>query len=501
MSRLRAAAQRAAPLALAALLAPLAPLAPPARADTLCLKDGRVIEGKPMTREADAIRVKFANGDVVVPQAMVLDVLLDSETADAAKSAAVAKRVAERKAYIEQVKSLAEWRNRKKESKAHFDFETTVPPHIYTRYRDLMEAYFTEFQKKWKVSQPKDGRLLVCFYGDEDSFHNVAAAPGNVLGYFKFVRPMELDIYYDRLDPERTEAVMFHEANHYLQKLLNVDVNMPHFPGESLAEYYGASSYDDKTKKLTVGLIQDDRMAEIQTDVAAGDMMPLEKLLSTPEMYEHYTWGWSLVHFLMTKDKYSAKFQRFVTTLVNGKDVKREVHNFGNDRLAVVDPPEVMRVFMKCLELKDKEALKGLEKEWHSYVKNDLKADSMRGYEKAGLKVLATYPPRPIRARMLLEKAITLGSKSSRVHAALAHMVASGEGGQGDNDKPDVPRAIDLYKKAIDLDPLVAENYADLGRLYEEHGKKEDGKKLLELARELDPDDPWLDLALRRFNK
>lgn len=471
-------------------------LAPPAHADTLCLKDGRVIDGKPMAREADAIRVKFNAGDVVIPNAMVLDVLLDSDAADAAKSASVKKRLAERKAYIEELKALSEWRNRKKESKAHFDFETTVPPHIYTRYRDLMEAYFSEFQKKWSVSQPKDGRLLVCFYGDEDTFHQVSAAPGNVLGYFRFVRPLELDIYYDRLDPALTEDVMFHEANHYLQKLLNVDFSMPHFPGESLAEYYGASSYDEKSKKLTVGLVQEGRLAEVMTDVAGGNMMSLEKMLSTDRMYEHYTWGWSFVHFLMNRDKYQPKFLRFVKTLATGKEVKREIENFGSDRLGVVQPEEILRVFLKSMELKDKEALKGLEKEWHAYVTKELKADSTRGYEQAGLQVLGTYPPRPLRARMLLEKAVESGSTNAHVHASLARMVASGEGDA--NEKPDRNRGIDLMRKSIALDPLVADSYAQLGEMLTSSGKKDEGQKMLELARELDPDDPFLDLRLRR---
>ena len=464
--------------------------ASPLLADTLCLKDGRVIEGKPMTREGEAIRVKFDNGEVVVPKDMVLDVLIDAEAADAAKGAAIAKRIAERKAYVEQIKLLGEWRNRKKESTKHFDFESTVPPHIYTGYRDLMEAYFTEFQKKWKTQQPKDGRLLVCFYGDEDAFHQVGGAPANVLGYFKYVRPLELDIYYDRTDPAQSEEVMFHEANHYLQKLLNVDFSMPHFPGESLAEYYGASKWDDKTKKLTVGLVQEGRLAEVQNDVAAGNMLSLEKMLSTDQMYEHYTWGWTFVYFLMNKDKYSPKFLRFVSTLANGKEVKRE--DVGADRLTTVRPDELLRVFMKTMELKDKAALAALEKEWHAYVKNDLKSDSVRGLEMAGMHVASSYPPRPLRAKMLLEGAVEKGSQNPRVYSKLADLIEF-----GDDAKGGAKRAIDLLKKSIELDPLAADTYADLGRLYQREGKKDEGKKLMLLARELDPDDPWLEWSLR----
>jgi tetratricopeptide (TPR) repeat protein len=289
---------------------------------------------------------------------------------------------------------------------------------------------------------------------------------------------------------------MFHEANHYLQKLLNVEFDMPHFPGESLAEYYGASHWDPKAKKLTIGLIQEGRLAEVQNDVAAGNMFSLEKMLegaTDRSMYEHYTWGWSFVYFLMNKDKYAAKFQRFVSTIANGKDVKREAAS-GKDRSAGLEAAEVVRVFMKCLELKDKAALAALEKEWHAYVKNDLKSDSLRGVEMAGLQVASgSFPARPLRATKLLKAAVEKGSKNPQVYAKLAELVGTGEGGGNADEKS----AIDLLKKAIELDPLAADTYAELGRLYQASGKKDEGKKLLQLARELDPDNPWLDFSLR----
>ncbi len=72
--------------------------------------------------------------------------------------------------------------------------------------------------------------------------------PPGVLGYFKYIRPYDLNIYYERLDPAQSEDTMFHEANHYLQQLIDVRFSMPHFPGESLAEYYGASSWDPRRR-------------------------------------------------------------------------------------------------------------------------------------------------------------------------------------------------------------------------------------------------------------
>ena len=478
------------PSHLAAAAVAAAALHATAAADTLCLKDGRILDGITATRDQECFLVRFKNGDVKIPASLVDEALLAADAADAAKSADLAKRMEQRRQYVEQVKALAEWRNRRKEKTTHFDFESTVPPAVYASYRDRMEAYFSEFQKMWGVKQTKDGRLLVCFYGDRDTFHQVSAAPRGVLGYFRFVRPLELDIYYDRIDPALTEDVMFHEANHYLQKLINPAVNMPHFPGESLAEYYGASAWDDKAKKLTVGLIQDERLAEVKTDLDGGKTLGLEEMLTTPEMYEHYTWGWSLVHFLMNTDKYSKKFQKFVTTLVNGTDVKRRP--FGRDGLSELEDGEVLRVFMKCLDLKNKDALKALESEWHAYVKTELKAVTARGMEKAGLKVASSWPQRPIKAKNLLQKAVDAGSKTPEAYDKLAGLYAS--------EDQDLEKAIPLWRKAIELDPLAAEYYSNLGHALIKKGQKDEGTKLVALAKELDPDDPYLDLDLRDKN-
>jgi tetratricopeptide (TPR) repeat protein len=97
---------------------------------------------------------------------------------------------------------------------------------------------------------------------------------------------------------------------------------------------------------------------------------------------------------------------------------------------------------------------------------------------------------------MLLEKAVEAGSKNAHVYASLARMVETGEGET--NEKSDRDRAIDLMKKSIELDPLVADSYARLGEMLQSKGKKEEGEKLLQLAHELDPDDPFFEMRLRR---
>ena len=244
-------------------------------------------------------------------------------------------------------------------------------------------------------------------------------------GYFRFVPPLDLNIYYDRRDPSFSESVMFHEANHYLQKLIRFDFSMPHWPGESLAEYYGASKYDSRTGKLEVGLIQEGRLTEIQTDIAAGEMMGLEKLLTADRMYEHYNWGWSLVHFLMNHSKYKKKFQKYVQTLAQSSDVRRE--KIFQGKLETVRGDECWRVFRKQLGLKSDSAVKKLEESWHGYIEQNLELVTARGFEKAGFAAAGGYPSRPLRAERLLRTAVEKGSTNALVY----HKLGEFAGGQG----------------------------------------------------------------------
>src|SRR5690606_28461218 len=119
------------------------------------------------------------------------------------------------------------------------------------------------------------------FYTDYQQFLQVSGASFGVLGYFRFVTPMDLNFFYDRTDVRFIEEVMYHETNHYLQKLLAIDFKMPHFPGESLAEFYGASDYDLETRKFSTGLVLEGRLNEVKQDLIEGEVWGLQKLVST----------------------------------------------------------------------------------------------------------------------------------------------------------------------------------------------------------------------------
>ena len=230
-----------------------------AAADMLFLEDGRIVDGKKLTKTDKGVKVGFENGEVFVPKGLIREIIVEGQSDYVPKTAkekeqlekglvpfqgrwmkpakrerAVKKYLEERRAYFEKVKAMREWMNRHEEQTKHFSFEATVPPHIFERYRDMMEAYYDDFAKTFKVGQPGDlGKLSVCFYADLKYFLRNSGAPGRARGYFQFVKPLSLHFYYDRLDPDYSSEVLFHEANHYMQFLLDPAFVMPHFPSEA----------------------------------------------------------------------------------------------------------------------------------------------------------------------------------------------------------------------------------------------------------------------------
>ena len=484
-----------------------------AHADVLILKDGRILERDKMESGAEGVKVHFENGVIVIPHDAIKTAVLtnppepkDLSAEDKAKlekglvlfqgkwmtpakrDKLFDKMYAERKAEVEKLRHHSLWRNRHEKETKHFKFEYTVAPFVYEYYEQVMEAYYKAFAKTWKVRQPKDlGKLKVCFYTDAEKFWQIGGVSRGVLGYFRFVKPIELNFYYSRVDPEETEQVMYHEANHYLQMLLDPEFNMPHFPSEAIAEYYGASKYDPKTKKLITGLVLEGRLTEVKTDIARGKLVELEPMIKTDGMYEHYTWGWTLAHFLMNDKRYAKKFQKFVKGLAFDKKVKRVPMMAG---LKTVKPDEVLRYFKQCLGLKDSAEAKALEAEWHDYIKNTLKTETTRGLELAAFS--AKRVGRPIRAKRLFKEAIAAGSENPLTFHRYGELLAS---------DGKTAEAIKMYKKAVEREPLEAEFYADLGRALVRKGDKAEGLRHMKLALELNPDDVWLEESVKQFQK
>jgi hypothetical protein len=471
--------------------------------DILVLKDGRFFDGLKLGLVEGGYVVHYPNGDVIVPFDAVEDALMESpppfvpqtveekERADKGqvpfdgkwmsesnRNKLIEKLLAQRREELAERRSHELWRNRYTTETKHFRFEYTVPEHVFAPLREKMEAYFTAFAKEWGIKQPRDlGRLSVCFYPDYQQFLQVSGTSTGVLGYFRFVTPMDLNFFYDRTDVRLVEEVMYHETNHYLQKLLEVGFKMPHFPGESIAEFYGASDYDPDTKKFTTGLVLEGRLNEVKQDIIEGEEWGLQKLICTDGAYQHYTWGWTLVHYLMHDDRYAKSFQKFVRDLCAGKGIRTQTTSVGADILRYTEATEVWELFKKHMGLRTDEDVAALEGAWHAYIKDELKTTSAQGLadaahnaERANLK---------IKARRLYREALDGGDDRAITRHRYASML---------RDEGEYGEAAENWRKAIELDPMEALYRYRLGSLLKAHlGNKEEGTAMLRLARDMNP--------------
>jgi len=470
---------------------------PPASTDTVILTDGRIVDCPRVEKQGDGTyKLAFAHGDVVLPGDMVRLAFTqkagayepkdDEERAKiekglvpyegqwipkADRDGRIARKAAEAKRRVAEAKAHRNWRDRYKVKSANFEFEYTIAPEIAKNYMDLMETYYSVFTKDFKVSRPPKEKLKVCFYHDYDTFVEVAGAPYGAIAYYVPFGRRELNFYYDRLRPEFTTAVMFHEAQHYLSHLLNLQFHIPHNFSEAFAEYYGGSHWDPAKKTMTTGGLQEGRLTEIQTDIAAGDRASLEKFLHNQLGYRDYTWGWSFVHFMMETPKYAAKFKKFYVALPTAKDISRATSGEG---VQTVSAETIYASFKKYLGVDDVAAL---EKEWYEYIDTKLKTSTVFGYEEAAFAAMSTG--RHIRAKRLFKEAIDKGSKNPTVYLDYGELLSGNE-------------AIELFKKGLEYDPIHPDLYAARGRALRGLGGAEneaEGKRLIQLALDLAPDD------------
>jgi hypothetical protein len=475
----------------------------------LVLKDGRVIEGVPMAREADAVVLTYANGKVRVALDLVEDFLIEGAalpepTTDeekekrakglvpfrgrwvtvAERERALRREIDERRKAIEDYRKHREWRDRYQFKTRNFEFESTQPPWRNEEFADLLEVYFKEFAKVWKTRVPeKWGRLKVCLHSSREDFHRTGGASGGVLAYYRFVTPRELHFYYDRSDPEMSVDCLFHEANHYLTDLIGEGFQYPHWVNESMAEYYGSSTWDPVKKTMAVGAIQQGRLAELRADMDAGKLLSLKDLVtSDSRVYLHYYWGWSFVHFMMETPKYRPKFMKFFNDLGRAPDVDRVPD--GRPGLSRIrDGATILRTFLSRMGIREQD-LPELQKEWYNYIGRFVPT-GVRGYEEAGMR--AFRDGRVLRAERLLKSAIDAGSRRGSVRSNYAACLLR----KGDDAAK--AEALKQMEEACALAPLEAGVWALRGYFLHRYGDAVEGQRSVDLAREMDPEQQYLD--------
>ncbi len=489
-------------------LALLLLVGPSAEADMLFFADGRFYEVPRLAKRDDGFDAHFTHGTIFVRKDLVKDWFIEqagapaeaSNEADAARIAKglvpwdgkwipkarrdriVEERNEEARAQIEEYRAHQEWRNRYRFETKHFEFEFTVPEDVGREYMDMFEVYYETFAKVWKIKQPRNEKLKVCFYNDADDFHRIGNVPRGVLGYFRFVEPIELNFFYERRDRRLTLDVLFHELNHYLYHLYCKGTNqLAPLIEEGMAEYYGASTWDPATKKMAVGHVQEGRLVALQDEMDGGNLQDLRGLMSEHQIdATQYAWSWTLCHMLMEDSKYRSRFVKYIDKLARGR-MPREP-NPRNMNFQWVPVDAAIEEFQKSLGIDDLEAF---EREWYAYIKQ-LDVQSARGYHRAAMFCLRW--DRPIRAALYFKKAIDeFYSDNPDTYLNYGRLLI------GDDPK----KAAEVLEKGIALDPMNADLWHHFGHATRAIGgetNRTKGRGHLLLALELAPRD--LDLLI-----
>ncbi len=487
--------------------------------DSVQLHDGRFVLDQKMVRTDKGVMVHFPHGDVFLSDGKIHSTTAtfadgsrkEVSAADQAKldkglvffngkwmsvkSAEKAQvRLREkRKKNIEEALKHRKWKGRYFKKSKHFAFEFTISPDVMKGYSAMLETYYKVFTKQWNIKvPPRLGRLKVCFYHDADTFHQVSGARQGTLAYFRFVTPIELDFYYDRMDADYTYAVMFHEANHYLTYLISPKFMYPRWINEGMAEYYGASKWDPKKKKMSIGHIQEGRLAVIRdetmlnliggagTSTSRGGTpkwMGLEDLIDETKngiQARHYAWAWSFIHFMFHGEnkKYATKFKKFFIALARDKKIERTKPD--SRRFRTVTSESLTEALKRYLGVDD---FTELDKEWHNYIRG-LKATGHRGKMMAGR--FALNDNMPIKAMRLLQESLDGGNENPLCYYYLA---------EAQYDKDLYAKAELSYRKLIEMDPLIGMAYVRLARCREKQdAPDEEVARWRQLAGEVEPD-------------
>ncbi len=480
-----------------------------AEADSLVFRDGRYFEVPKVIPKEQGFEAVFNHGAIFVRRELVKEHFIDSAGSDPAdqdwtdeekeklakglvpfegnwipktrRDQIVAKRNEERQAALDEYKKHQNWRDRYTTDTKHFAFEYTVPKEVGDEYMEMFEVYYEVFAKVWKIKAPKK-KLKVCFYNNRRDFERIGNVPQGVLGYFRFVEPLELNFYYARRDRRLTLDVLFHEMNHYLFHLYCKEgYQLAPWIEEGLAEYYGASTWDRQTGTMTVGKLQEGRLVRLTDEMDGGNMQGLRALMSEYNINAtQYAWSWTLCHMLMENPKYRSKFIKYIEKLAKDPKVSREP-NPRNTSFQWVPVSSAIDLFQKTVGINDLDAF---EKDWYDYIRS-LKVESARGYHEAGM--FCVRWDRPVRAGLYFKKAIEeLYSDNPDTYFEYGHLLLM-------EDKP--KDAIATLEKGINLDPMNPYMWKELGEAYRKIGTteaKEKGKQFQLLAIEMDPFDSGL---------
>jgi len=477
---------------LAAVLAAL--LAPPA--DEVLLKDGRLVRGTITGTEAGVTRLRLGRVEIPVPEALIdrtwVEALEGYVPRTPAEEEALRRgwvlfegnwmsrtrreerlkaRAEERKAAIDAAVLAQQWSHAAVQETRHFVLTSNASEALRAECARRLEAIWRHAAQDWGVSlaaPDAGGKLRACVYRTYEDYRLATGRPARVRGFDDWIA-RELHVWFDPRTPEDGLDILNHEVTHLLVAQIDPGFAWPAWLNEGLAECYGSATVrPDGT--LVTGAPQFGRLATLRAARADGRLPRLRDVLLTAAADFHdeqYAVSWSFVRFLLQSPRHGRAFRLFFATLPRQADL--HVRNVPLPALKgatqrVPEPADVAA----ALERRLSRSLEQLEDEWLRQADQEgVELTPQASYEAARRAMLE---PRSDgrHTRMAVESfeaALAAGSTDARCWRDYAEFIRKGgvlqAGDAPASSGPDLPRALSLARRAIELDPLDPYNYLE----------------------------------------
>lgn len=256
-----------------------------------------------------------------------------------------------------------------------------TPTAHYTIYSDLsdqqleeviprIERMASEYQRRtaYLASQKDDRRLPFYLFSRKEDY---VRAGGSADSAGTFDGERLLAVVGDAVD-ERAWHVIQHEAFHQ-HLMARLGTTLPIWLNEGMAEYFGESLFTGDG--FVSGVVPAWRLERVRKSVAAGETLPLIKLLAvTHEVWnreirlQNYDEVWALVQFLAHADngRYQDGLVRYLQATAKGQDP--------------------LKSFRECIGEPDV-----IEKQWMAYLQDFSDSEGNRVYGQVAAQTIASY--------------------------------------------------------------------------------------------------------------
>lgn len=288
--------------------------------------------------------------------------------------------------------------------------------------------------------------VTVLVFRDEESYRPFEplyrGRPSDVVGFFQSSHDVDyITLSVDRKNVRDPFSLAFHEYVHLLVR--NSFGDAPLWFNEGLAEYYSTFEIAKGNRRVTLGKPVSSHVQRLR----AGELIPLEKLLSVDrdsEFYHEkakrslfYAESWALVHYLMSGER-RAELSTYMNLLASGAGVE-----------------DAFRQAFKT-------DFSGIENELRQYIASGRYAEKSVTFDK-GLEFDAAA-----RSHVLTESEIQFYLGDLLLHT---NRLEEAEG---------------YLQKSVALDPSLATAHASLGMLRLRQNRYDEAKQQLELASQTD---------------